>query len=567
MRNPRSITPFFLALTCLLLSACNLIPQTAPVQTAPDNRTAIKQPESASQKVHATGIPALAKTGDYQVNGDANFPADWSGFDTGSNVFANTRPDDLWQRIRNGFSLEDKDHRRIQQQLDWYVRHPAYMRRVAERARPYLYDIVETLENRHIPSEIALLPIVESAFQPFAYSHGRASGIWQFIPSTGRRYGLKQNWWYDGRRDVYTATQSAARLLDNLQKQFNGDWLLALAAYNSGEGTVHRAIKRNRRKGKPTDFWSLKLPPETRAYVPKLLALKKYIQNPGAYNLDMPAIANAPYFERVRIDRQLDLAKAAELAGIKLDQLYQLNPAYNRWATSPNGTSYLLLPQDKAEIFRQKLAKLPDNAHIRWLRHKIRPGETLSSISHKYHTSIQTIKQANHIRGSRLRAGHSLTIPVASRRPQSYRLSANQRKSALQNIPRKGIKLTHIVQRGDTFWDLASRHKVSVRKLASWNGMAPRDPLMPGQKLVIWSRTGKSVSDNDPGKYFAPPPSRKITRRIGYRVRPGDSLARISQRFRVSIAQLCRWNRISKHKYLQPGQRLTLYVDVTRQSS
>ncbi|HEB87337.1 MAG TPA: LysM peptidoglycan-binding domain-containing protein [Gammaproteobacteria bacterium] len=566
MRNPPSFPTLFPALVGMLLSACNLMPQAAPmVQTPPKTGTVTKQPESAQKKPTTAGIPALAKIGDYQVNGDAYFPAYWYGFDAGSHVFANTEPADLWQRIRNGFSLPNKKHRRIQQQLDWYVRHPAYMRRVAERARPYLYYIVTTLENHNIPTEIALLPIVESAFQPFAYSHGRASGIWQFIPSTGRRYGLKQNWWYDGRRDVYAATQAAARLLDNLQKQFNGDWLLALAAYNSGEGTVERAIRRNRRRGKPTDFWSLKLSPETRAYVPKLLALKQYIQNQAGYHPDMPAIADTPYFERVKIDRQLDLAKAAELADIKLDKLYQLNPAYNRWATSPNGTSYLLLPRDKAEAFRQKLAKLPNNAHIRWLRHKIRQGETLSSISQKYHTDIQTIKQANHIRGSRLRAGHSLTIPVASQRPQSYRLSANQRKSTLQNIRRKGIKLTHIVRRGDTFWDLANRHKVSVRKLASWNGMAPRDPLMPGEKLVIWSRTGKSVSSHRLAEYFIHP-SRKITRRIGYRVRRGDSLARISQRFRVSIAQLCRWNRISKYKYLQPGQHLTLYVDITRQS-
>ncbi len=546
-----------------MLSACSVMPPPASEST-PVVKPATESP--AQQKTVAATVPALAEITHYQVNGDASFPAYWSAFDAGSNVLANTRPDDLWQRIRDSFVIEDIEHRRIQQQLDWYVRHPAYMQRVAERARPYLYYIVETLESHNIPSEIALLPIVESAFQPFAYSHGRASGIWQFIPATGKRYGLKQDWWYDGRRDVYAATQSAARLLENLQKQFKGDWLLALAAYNSGEGTVHRAIRKNRRKGKPTDFWSLSLPAETRAYVPKLLALKKYIQDPAAYKLDLPVIANVPYFARIKIDRQLDLAKAAKLAEIELDTLYQLNPAFNRWATPPKGSSYLLLPLDKAELFQERLAKLPDDAHISWVRHKIRPGETLSSISVKYHTSIQTIKQANHIRGSRLRAGHSLTIPVASKSLKSYRLSANQRKSSKQNIPRKGIKLTHIVQPGDTFWDLASRHKVSVRKLASWNGMAPRDPLMPGQKLVIWSRTGKSVSNNDVSDYFMPPASRKITKRIGYRVRRGDSLARISQKFRVSIDQLCRWNRINKHKYLQPGQRLTLYVDVTRQS-
>ncbi|VAX10824.1 Membrane-bound lytic murein transglycosylase D [hydrothermal vent metagenome] len=564
MRNTLLFPTLFLILSTLLLSACNLMP------SASSEAKAIAEPAKAVTKPELKkpdGTPMLAAISEYQVSGDASFPADWSGFEAGSNVFANTEPEDLWQRIRDGFTIEDIEHRRIQQQLNWYIRHPAYMQRVAERARPYLYYIVETLENNNMPSEIALLPIVESAFQPFAYSHGRASGIWQFIPSTGRRYGLKQDWWYDGRRDVYAATQSAARLLTNLQKQFKGDWLLALAAYNSGEGTVHRAIKKNRRKGKPTDFWSLSLPPETRAYVPKLLALKIYIENPEAYQLDMPAIANEPYFERVEIKHQLDLAKAAELAEIELDALYQLNPGFNRWATSPKGPSYLLLPMDKADIFREKLAKLPDNAHITWVRHKIRSGETLSSISQKYRTSIQTIKQVNHIRGTRLRAGHSLTIPVASKRPQSYRLSASQRKSKRQNIPRKGIKLTHIVQSGDTFWDLATRHKVSVRQLASWNSMAPRDPLMPGQKLVIWSRSGKSVSHNDPSVFFTPPPSRNITKRIGYRVRAGDSLARISQKFRVSIDQLCRWNRINKNKYLQPGQRLTLYVDVTRQSS
>ncbi len=567
MRNTRTLPILFIALASMLLSACNLMPQTAPLQIANKAETTPEQAQSAPKKSIVASIPALTKIGHYQVVGDASFPACWSDFNTGSNILANTKPDDLWQRIRNGFSLHSKKHRRIQQQLDWYIHHPAYMRRVARRARPYLYYIVKTLENHNIPSELALLPIVESAFKPFAYSHGRASGIWQFIPSTGRRYGLKQNWWYDGRRDVYASTQSAARLLGNLQKQFNGDWLLALAAYNSGEGTVDRAIRRNLRRGKPTDFWSLKLPPETSAYVPKLLALKEYIENSATYNLDMPTIPDAPYFERVKIDRQLDLAKAAELAGIKLDKLYQLNPAYNRWATSPTGTSYLLLPIDKAESFREKLAKLPDDAHIRWLRHKIRQGETLSSISYKYRTSIQTIKRANHIHGSRLRIGRSLTIPVASRRLQSYHLSANQRKSTLQNIRRKGIKLTHIVRRGDTFWDLASRHKVSVRKLASWNGMAPRDPLVPGQKLVIWSRTRKLASNTDLVRYLIPPRSRKITQRIGYRVRPGDSLARISQRFRVSVAQLCHWNRINRRKYLQPGQRLTLYVDITRQSS
>ena len=179
---------------------------------------------------------------------------------------------DIWDRIRSGFALGTFEHTRIQQQLDWYARHPDYMNRVAERAQPYMYYIVEALKENDIPMELALLPIVESAFKPFAYSHGRASGIWQFIPSTGRHYGLSQNWWYDGRRDVYASTQSAISLLLALKREFKGDWLLALAAYNSGSGTVKRAIRRSKRKKGATDFWSLNLPKETRAYVPKLLA-------------------------------------------------------------------------------------------------------------------------------------------------------------------------------------------------------------------------------------------------------------------------------------------------------
>ena len=475
-------------------------------------------------------------------------------------------PTDVWQRIREGFTLEDSDHPRLQRQLDWYVRHPAYMQRVAERATPYMYHVIETVEENDIPSELALLPIVESAFQPFAYSHGRAAGIWQFIPSTGRLYGLQQNWWYDGRRDVYASTEAAVALLGNLSRQFDGDWMLALAAYNSGSGTVRKAIRRNKKRGKPTDFWSLQLPKETRAYVPKLLALKKLIADPAAYNLDLPAIPNEPYLARVELSSQIDLARAAELADISLDELYRLNPGYNRWATAPDGPHHLLIPVDSVDFFAENLKALPPEQRIRWVRHRIKSGETLSTIAVRYNTSMTTIKQVNGIRGTRLRAGHSITIPVASKSASSYRLSAAQRKKSLQNQPRKGVKVVHIVQSGDTFWDLAQRHKVNVRSLAKWNGMAPRDPLTPGQKLVIWSRSGINTSSLE-AAILALPQKRTVTKRIGYRVRRGDSLAKISRKFNVSVAQLKRWNRLPEGKYLQPGQRLTLYVDVMQTSS
>ncbi|MDZ7663222.1 LysM peptidoglycan-binding domain-containing protein [Thiohalophilus sp.] len=475
-------------------------------------------------------------------------------------------PQDLWERIRAGFSLPDVDHTRIEQQLRWYARHPEYMQRVVQRARPYLYYIVETLEQHDLPMEIALLPIVESAFQPFAYSHGRASGIWQFIPATGRLYGLEQNWWYDGRRDIYASTQAAAKFLKRMNDYYDGDWMHALASYNSGLGNVNRAIRRNQTRNRSTDFFALNLPRETEAYVPKLLALKKLIADPQAYDIEIDAIPNRPYFARVELEGQIDLARAAEMAGVELDELYRLNPGFNRWATAPDGPHYLLLPVDRTETFQSALAKLPADQMVTWQRHRIRQGETLSSIAVKYNTSIRTLKRINQLRGDLLRVGQSLMIPVASQQPESYRLSQSQRTQRLQNRPRQGNKITHVVRPGDTFWALAQRHGVSVRALAGWNAMAPGDPLKPGQSLIIWSRSSEQLSALNNG-YLTAPQQRSLTKRIGYRVRKGDSLARISQKFRVSIGQLRKWNNLPVGKYLQPGQRLTLYVDVMQTSS
>ncbi|WP_197722055.1 lytic transglycosylase [Sulfuriflexus mobilis] len=474
---------------------------------------------------------------------------------------------DLWARLRNGYALPEVSHKRIDQETDWYARHPNYLDRVAERARPYLHYIVDEAERRGIPAEIALLPVVESAFKPFAYSHGRAAGIWQFIPGTGRHYGLKQNWWYDGRRDVYASTAAALEYLQQLQKNLDGDWLLALAAYNSGEGTVRKAIRRNKKKGKPTDFWSLHLPPETRGYVPRLLAIARIIKDPAAYDLELTPIADTPYFSKVDIDGQVDLALAAELADIELDELYMLNPGFNRWATAPKGPHYLLLPVDKAAGFSERFAVLPKEQRMRWAHHKVASGETLSHIADKYRISVALLKSSNKLRSNFLRTGQNLVIPIASKSAPTYRLSASQRKQRTLNAPKSGRnKITHVVVAGDTMWDIARTYKVGVRELAKWNAMAPRDTLHRGQKLVVWTktvqRTARHVSP------ATPPSSKPVIQRVNYTVRRGDSLARIAARFRVRITDLMRWNTLlSKSKYLQPGQRLKLFVDVTQQSS
>ncbi len=474
-------------------------------------------------------------------------------------------PENLWVRIRDGLGLPEPDNARVKVQLNWYARHPEYLDRAFARSEPFLHFIQQEVEARHMPSEIALLPVVESAFRPFAYSHGRAAGLWQFIPSTGRRFGLKQNWWYDGRRDVYASTRAALDYLNQLKNDFNGDWLLALAAYNSGEGTVLAAQARNRRRGRPTDFWHLGLPRETRAYVPKLLALGELIAHPKRYGITLPPIPDKPFLAVVQIRSQIDLARAAQLSGLSLDEIYRLNPGFNRWATAPDGPHRLLLPKDDAAAFLGKLAELPPHERISWARHRIRPGESLSVIARRYHTTVAVLRRINKLRGNRIRAGHHLLIPVASESLAHYRLSAGQRRLALRRVSRSGHKEVHVVRPGDTLWQIARNFGVSLRALARWNGLAPGDVLPLGRKLVIWKRgLARQVAYTISA---GPPTALGVVQIVRYTVRRGDSLARISQRFNVTIGQLCEWNSISSGALLHPGQHLTLRVNVTRQGS
>jgi membrane-bound lytic murein transglycosylase D len=474
-------------------------------------------------------------------------------------------PQDLWSRARAGFALQGHQHPRVASDLAWFERHPAYLERVVERATPYMHLIVEELEQRGMPLEIALLPVVESAFQPFAYSHGRAAGLWQFVPGTGTRFGLRQTWWYDGRRDVAEATRAALNYLQYLHRHFDGDWLHALAAYNSGEGTVGRAIRKNRSRGKPTDYWSLDLPKETEGYVPKLLAISTLVANPPAHGLVLESISDQPYLASVDVGSQIDLDLAAELAAISLEEIYLYNPGFNRWATDPDGPHRLLVPVEKAERFAANLNEYPKAQRIAWKRHTVRNGDVLGALAERYRTTVSLIKSVNAIRGNTIRAGQTLVIPVARKELSRYRLSSSQRLAQLQNRERAGTRVEYQVREGDTLWDIARRYDIGVTQLAQWNGMAPRDPLKPGRKLVIWTRSEEKVSAINPAD-FVHPFEKTTNQRIGYTVRSGDSLARISQRFRVSIDNLKRWNRLDGEKYLQPGQRLTLYVDVKRQS-
>ena len=279
---------------------------------------------------------------------------------------------DLFDRIRAGYQLPDADSASIDREFRWYANNPEYLDRVFGRAGPYLYHIVGEIEARQMPLELALLPVVESAFEPYAYSRARASGLWQFIPPTGSRFGLKQNWWYDGRRDVTESTRAALDYLQFLHDEFD-DWLLAVAAYNCGEANVARAVRANAAAGRPTDFFSIsaRLPKETRAYVPKLLAMARLFLSPQDYGIEFSTLPNEPYFVSVDTLGQIDMKLAADLAGISYDELYTLNPAFHRWATDPAGPHRLLVPTDTAELFTESVRQLTPDERMRVTHHRV----------------------------------------------------------------------------------------------------------------------------------------------------------------------------------------------------
>ncbi|WP_188151279.1 lytic transglycosylase [Teredinibacter waterburyi] len=465
-------------------------------------------------------------------------------------------PTNVIDRITAGYGLPLDINKRVQQQIDWFARHPNYLSRVLSRGEPYLYYIVEELEKNNLPLELAYLPIVESAFDPFAYSHGRASGMWQFVPGTGKAYGQKQNWWYDGRRDVIAATEGAVAYLKHLNNRFDGDWLQALASYNSGAGNVSKAIRKNKKKGKPTDFWNLNLPRETEAYVPKLIALAILFQNPDDYGIKLPEIANEPYFAVVDTTSQIDLAQAADLAGIDIDTLYYLNPGFNRWATDPAGPHRLLVPLANEQEFITNLAAIPSSSRVTWERYTIKNGDTVSTIAAKYKLDTPTLKSINNLKSNNIRAGKTLLVPVASAGAEHYRYSQTQRLAAKQEkgASKNKSRIDHEVQPGESFWTISRKYKVSTGQIARWNNMAPSDPIFPGQRLAIWT---KIITAPTTGA------TKTEVRKVTYKVRNGDSLHRIADKFQLSVTDILSWNSVSTSKYLQPGQLLTLFVNVT----
>lgn len=395
---------------------------------------------------------------------------------------------DLWERIRSGFKLDADQYlqKQVKAELNWFARHQDYLDRVATRASLYMFHIVEELEKNDLPLELALLPIVESAYEPYAYSHGKAAGLWQFIPSTGRLFGMDQNHWYDARRDIITSTTGAIKFLNSLKNQF-GDWLLGLAAYNSGNGRVSGAIKSNRARGKGTSFWSLNLPKETRAYVPKLLALAQIVANPEKYGVRLKSIPNHPYFKEVDTHGQIDLAFVADLADMDIQDLYRLNPALNRWATNPQGPHRLLVPYDIADNLQLKLDTLQASERMKWAKYSVKSGDTLLSIANKYKTTTEVIRGANQLNTNLISAGKQILVPIPSGAASLYASEARQKMLAKEKFY-TASRIYYKVRKGDSLWSIARKYKVTPSKLASWNRMSVNSKIYPGKRLVILRR-------------------------------------------------------------------------------
>jgi membrane-bound lytic murein transglycosylase D len=458
----------------LLAAACTDMPAQNPAGASAPSKGSASQPAATAGKAPAGVALNAPPIGEAEALKDLVLPR----------TVDLTRPaDDLWERIRQGFAMPNLDSPLVAERQRWYSSQPEYVARMVARSKLYLYYVVEEVQKRGMPTEIALLPMVESAYNPMAYSRSHASGLWQFIPSTGKNYKLNQNWWSDSRRDIVASTNAA---LDYLQALYDmhGDWQLALASYNWGENAVARAIAKNKAHGLPTDYLSLKMPPETRGYIPKLQALKDIIANPELFGLTLDPIPNEPYFVTVPTEKDIDVRLAAKLAEMPEEELIALNPALNRPVISGPHTQVLVLPADRVDAFRRNLEAY-DAPLISWLPYNMKRGDTLDRLAAKHGIALAKLKTANGITSkTRVGPGYQLLLPVKGSGAAAEPLPVLFKQPVFAPAHR-GYRYVYVVKKGDTLYGIARKYRVSTDSLRKWNHISM---LTTGQKIFVYGK-------------------------------------------------------------------------------
>ena len=456
----------------------------------------------------------------------------------------NNAVNDIWEILKNELSWNTYNNKvEVQNEIKRINNHGSwYFGYLSAKSRPYIHYVIQELKRRNLPLELALLPFIESNYDPNAFSHGSAAGFWQIIPGTARQYGVPINSWYDGRRDIVLSTNAALDYLTRLHKFFNGDWLLAIAAYNAGEGTVSYVQKRNATWGKNTDFWSLNLPHETKQYVPRFLALIHIIKNSNSIGIDLPELKNEEQFKISYWPTQIDLTALADILNISLKEIYKLNPGFNYWQSPPDGPHQILIPVENDNYMNELINDLP-NHKIQWIHYKIRSGDCLSKIAKRYSTTISLIKKVNRLSTNRIIVNDDLLIPKVV-------------DDTINNDNHEPHYTEYKIKRGDSLWDLSKTFNVSIDKIAIWNNINKEDFLKIGNTIKLY------VCENQHDI------SRPETiQKVAYHVKNGDSLIRIANRFNVSVSELVAWNlKVKKQpELIYPGQYLVIYVDITQQ--
>lgn len=515
-RHAATLPRLLLFLSWLLLAGCQSF------TTAPDGWDPEETDPAARQSHRPATSPGLFKRFKRTLTQDGS--ECWANWWTAPRL-----PPDVWSRLQRNYEFKTVKNDRVATELGWYVRNQDYLNRVSKRAERYLYHVANELEKRNLPGELALLPIVESAYNPYAYSTSRAAGLWQFIPGTAKHLGMNMNWWYDDRRDVVTATDNALNYLTFLRDHYNGDWLKALAAYNAGFGTIDRAVAKNRARGLPTDYWHLDVPDETRAYVPKMLALAQLSHNPKSYGIYWQYVPDLPYFAPVSSRSQIDIPLAADTLGISTDELYLLNPGLSRWATPPGKPFTILVPIDQANDLQEYLANS-------------RQMRLMGSAYNRDHAN-PLFKEME----GKAAARQSVSSSGKSKGQRSYK-----------------------VKGGDTWWSVAKKAGISSSTLQKLNGADAPEPLKIGQTLVLPGKGGSTasssvkdtISKTSKSSKDKKKSTSKKTAKTGkgsHTVRQGDTLMSISRNYKLDVDDLATWNGLNKKKYtLKIGQKIRL---------